>query len=153
MSDESTIEDLAFEFFESGLNALGEDSPIFGAELHDTLYREITKEFGIRIGDGESDFVPNAGSTEEQEVDGVIPIVIFSLVTGADRSDRKAARTRMIRVAKWVSRLVRVDPTMGGRVNDARIKRVPRGWDSIKSAPYSVANMHLLVNETGGPIE
>jgi len=129
------------------------DSSLSGAELHDTVYRKIETEYGIRIGDGESQLTPSPGATEMLEVNGVVPIVIFSAVTGPDRSDRKAARARMIGLAKAVAKVFQLDPMMNARVNDSRITRAPRGWDSIESKPYSVANMHLLVNETGGQLQ
>jgi hypothetical protein len=149
---DTAIEDLIYDFLAENIAAAPNDSPLFEAELHDTVYRVITQEYGIRIGDGSSELVPNPGATEIQEVNGVVPIVIFSVVTGADRADRKDARGRMIGLAKAVSKLFLDDPMMNGRVNDSRIKSAPRGWDSIESKPYSVANMHLLVNETGGQL-
>lgn len=148
----SAIEDHVFDFLEESIAAANDPSPLVDAELHDTLFREITKDFGVRIGDGESTLEPNSGDTEVLEFDGTVPLVIFSVATGADRSDRKDARDRMIALAKAVSKLFLDDPTMNGRVNDSRVTRCPRGWDSIKSMPYSVANMDLLVNETGGPV-
>jgi len=152
MSDVA-IEDHVYDFLEAAIAAAPPGSLLADAELHDHIYREIKTEYGIRIGDGESELAPSAGDTAELEFDGFVPIVIFSAVTGADRSDRKAARSRMIGLAKEVSRAFRQDPTMGGRVNDSRIRRLPRGWDSITSTPYAVANMSLLVNEIGGPVD
>jgi len=147
------IEDHAYDFLKERIAAAVSGDAGYGAELHDTVYRRIEKTFGIRIGDADSDLEPNPGATEMEEFDGHMPLVIFSLVEGSDRSDRKAARSRMIALAKWVGKQFIDDPTMGGRVNDSRIKRWPRGWDSIESKPYSVANARLLVNETGGQIE
>jgi len=150
---ETAIEDHIYDFIAAAIAAaVDESDPLHQAELHDNVYRTITTEYGIRIGDGESSFAPNPGATEILEFDGVVPIVIFSQVNGADRSDRADARGRMIGLAKAVSMLFLEDPTMGGRVTDSRISRAPRGWDSIKSTPYSVANLHLLVNETGGQL-
>src|SRR5258708_5287641 len=120
MSD-IAIEDLIHDFVAEKIAVAPSNSPLSGAELHDTVYRTITAEYGIRIGDGDSELVPNPGATEIQEVNGVVPIVIFSLVTGPDHADRKDARGRMIGLAKAVAKLFLDDPMMNGRVNDSRI--------------------------------
>jgi hypothetical protein len=149
---ETAIEDHVYDFIAEAIDAAEPGDAFFEAELHDTVYRRIEKEFGVRVGDGESELAPSPGDAEILEFDGTVPLVVFSLVTGADRSDRKAARARMLRVAKAVAKLFLEDPTMSNRVNDSRVTRCPRGWDSIESKPYSVANLHLLVNETGGQL-
>jgi hypothetical protein len=145
-------EDLVFDFIEENANAAIAGEPLFEAELHDTLYRPIKKRYGIRVGDGDSELSPTPGGEELAEFNGVVPIVIYSAVTGPDRSDRKDARAKMMDVAKAVAKLFLDDPTMGGRVTDSRVKSCPRGWDSYNDIPYSVANMVLLVNETGGTL-
>ncbi len=152
MSDESAIEDLVYDFLKETIDAAQSGEPLFGAELHDTVFRRIEKEYCIRVGDAESDLAPSPGADEELEFDGVVPLVILSVVSGPNRSDRKAARTRMIKLSKALAKLFHDDPTMGGRVNDSRVTRWPRGWDSIESKPYSISNAVLLVNETGGPV-
>ncbi len=148
----TAIEDHAHDFVEGALEAAVDGDPLHEAELHDTLYRRITKPFGIRIGDGESSLTPSSGAEEILEHDGEVPIVIYSRVEGPDRRDRKAARSRMLDVAKAVAKLFLNDPTMGGRVNDSRVTKCLRGWDEFETIPYSVANMSLLVNETGGAL-
>jgi hypothetical protein len=149
---ELAIEDHVYDFLRAAIDAAQRGEPLFGAELHDHVFRKIEKEYGVRVGDADSDLAPSPGATEMREFDGFVPLVIFSVVKGANQSDRQAARTRMIELSKAVSKLFHDDPTMGGRVNDARITRWPRGWDSIEARPYSVSNAVLLVNETGGPV-
>lgn len=169
MSESKAIEDHIYDFLAESIAAAEEaaeeppaegepwvfdpDNPLAGAQLNDTVFRDITSEYGIFIWDGSSKLVPNPGATEMLEADGTVTISIFSLVTGPDRSDRAGARTRMITLSKAVAKLFMDDPTMNERVNDSRIDDWPRGWDSIKSKPYSVANAQVLVNEYGGPIE
>ena len=146
------IEDHVYNFIKEAVAAAAPESPLAGVEVHDTVYREIEQETCIRVGDGDSDLAPNPGATAMQEFDGVVPLVVLSLLTGADRSARQACRSRMIDLSKALAMVFMEDPTMGGRVNDSRVTRWPRGWDNISSRVYSVSNAALLVNETGGQI-
>lgn len=143
------IEDHIHDYLEDAIEAADEQSVLFGAELHDTVYRSIKKKFGIRVGNGESDLAPTPGGAQVAEFDGAVPLVVYALVEGPDRSDRKAARSRVLEMSKAIAQLFFNDPTMGGRVSDSRVTKFPRGWDAFDSSPYAVANPLVLVNETG----
>lgn len=143
------IEDDVFDFLEEGAAAAVEGEPLFGAELHDTVYRPITKPYGVRVGDCDSDLTPSVEAEEVLEFDVDLSIIIYSLVEGPDRRDRKAARARMVKLKKAVAKRFFDDPSMGGRVADSRIAKSQHGWDQWDSKPYAVGNLVLLVNETG----
>ncbi len=151
----SAIEDRIYDFLEEQIAALPDDSdpifgPLFEAQLLDSPYAKIEKEYGIIVDDGDSDFAPTPGATDIEEFDGNVTLIVFRLVTGADRSQRAAARGQAIALAKAAAMMFLEDPTMGDRVNDSRVLRCSRGWANIKSSPYSIMNVPLIVNETGG---
>ena len=153
MSD--AIEDRIYDFIAERIAALLDDTdplfgPLFGAQLLDSPFAKIENEYGIQVDDGDSDFAPTPGATDIEEFDGNVTLIIFRLVTGADRSQRAEARGQAIALAKATAMLFIDDPTMGARVNDARVLRCSRGWANIKSSPYSIMNVPLLVNDSGG---
>lgn len=147
---EIAIEDHVYAFIAESIDEAVDGDALFEAELHDNIYRDIEKEFGVRIADCESDLAPNSGATEVLEFDGRLEIVTYARVTSADRANRQAARSKALSLAKAVAKLFLDDPTMNDRVNDSRVLRAARGWDSIRSTPYAVMSLPLIVNETGG---
>lgn len=157
MADEIAIEDHLYEFIAEAVDAANdpdapdEDSPFFDVVLHDTVYRPITSEqhHYIQIGNCDSDFAPSSGAETIEEFDGDVTIITLSRVLTEDRSDRKAARSKALSMAKAAAKLLLDDPTMGGRVNDSRVLKCLRDWTSIQSEPFALANVPLIVNETG----
>ncbi len=155
MSD--PIEDSLYDFIKAAVDtandedAPDEDSPFFKVVLHDTIYQPIVDDQNdfIQIGNCDSDFAPSQHADSVEEFDGDVTVITLSRVTAAERSDRKAARTRAMELAKAVAKLLLDDPTMGGRVNDSRILKCLRDWAVIKSHPFAVTNLPLIVNETG----
>lgn len=147
MSD--AIEDSIFEFLSDAIEAAEEDDTLFGVGLHDTIYSTITAERGIQIDDGESDFAPSSGAESIEEFDGNVTLIIYRRLTKDERSERKQARSDALELAKAVAKLFWDDPTMGNRVFDSRVLRRLAGWANIKSVPYCVMNLPLLVNDTG----
>ena len=145
------IEDRIIEFLQESIAAVvDEEHPLFEAELLDSPYAPITKDYGISVDDGDSAFAPTPGAEDIEEFDGNLTLVIYSVVNGPDYTERKAARTRAINLAKEVAKLFLLDPTMNERVNDSRVLRCLRGWAGIQSVPYAIMNVPLIVNETGG---
>jgi hypothetical protein len=146
------IEDLIYDFLDPVLTAAQSDNedPLFGVTLHDTVYRPIDNESDcyVQIGGCDSNLAPNAGATEMLEFDGDVTLICLVRVTGADRRDREAARTRVVEITKAVAKQFLDDPTMGTRVNDSRILKCPRDWTSINSTPFALTNVPMIVNET-----
>lgn len=160
---EKVIEAHVYDFLEAEIAAIneaeeefGEDdehSALFGAELHRHIYQKFDDQswFGLRIGNGESILAPNPGATEMEEFDGDVTLVTFARIKESDHSDVEVARTKAFALAKAVAKLFIDDDgvTMGGRVNDARVMRCPRGFDEWNSSLYAVCNMPMLINDTG----
>jgi hypothetical protein len=145
-----TIEDAIFEYVDAAVTAAQEGSALYLAELHGTVYESMTKDYGIRIGDCESDLAPLAGGEAMEEFDALVTIVIFWRVVGADKSARRPARDNARALALATAKLFFDDPTMGGRVRDSLVGTCVRGYDSIEGADeYAVVNMPLLVNMSG----
>lgn len=146
---EIAIEDLIFDFLEESIAAAANDSPLKDAELLDSPYATITKDFGIQIDDGESDLAPSPGAEEIWEFDGNVTLIIYRRVPKADRAARAEARGQALALAKAAAKLFLDDPMMGNRVNDSRVLRCLRGWGNIKSSSYVILNVPLLVNDSG----
>jgi hypothetical protein len=154
---ETAIEDHLYEFILAAVDAANdeaapdENSPFFEVVLHDTIYRPITSDqhYYIQVGNCDSDFAPSFGGDTIKEFDGDVTVITLARVLTEDRSDRKAARGKALSLAKAVAKLLLDDPTMGGRVNDSRVLKCLRDWTSINSEPFALANVPLILNETG----
>ena len=149
-----TIEDAVHEVLATAIGTAAEGDPLYKAELHDTVYQTITQDYGVRVGDCESDLAPLAGGEEMGEFDAMLTIVCFARVEGADKTERKAARAKARSLMLAIAKILFNDPTLNGQVRDARVLRAKRGFDSITDADdYAVANLPLIVNETGQQID
>jgi hypothetical protein len=145
-----TIENAIYDYIHGAVEAAADGSALFAAEVHGTVYESITKDYGIRVGDCESELAPLAGGEAMEEFDAVVVIVIFWRVVGADKSARRPARAKARALALETAQLFFADPTMGGRVRDSLVGTCVRGYDSVEGADeYAVVNMPLLVNMSG----
>jgi len=142
------VENLTFTFLEEKLNAAQNGEILFGLDLHDTIWKKIENDNGVRIGDAESDFAPNVENLL-QEFDAVLTLVCFAKILGTNKSERAEARKKVFQISQAVAQLFHDDHTMSGRVCDSRILGAVRGWDSINSHPYAVVNMPIVFNESG----
>lgn len=149
-----TIEDAIYEYVNGAVTAAAEESPLHEAEVHETVHERITKDYGIRIGDCDSDLAPLAGGEAMEEFDAYIVVVIFWRVAGADKSERRPARDKARALALATAKLFFDDPTMGGRVRDSMVDTCVRGFDSVTDADeYAVVNMPLWVNMSGQQLD
>ena len=144
------IEDRTIAFLNEQVEAIDDAFDLlFELEVLDSPYATITKDFGVMVDEGDSDFAPTSGGEDIEEFDGKLTLVVYSRVEGPEYDDRKAARTRGIEVAKRVAFWFLMDPTMNERVNDSRVLRCLRGWANFQSEPYVILNVPLIINETG----
>jgi hypothetical protein len=144
------IEDRTIAFLREQVEAIeDEDDLLFELEVLDSPYALITKAYGVSVDDGDSDFAPTPGAEDVEEFDGRLTLVVYSRVDGPNYEDRKASRTRAVNCAAKLAMLFLIDPTMNDRVNDSRVLRCLRGWANYSSEPYAIANVPLIVNETG----
>lgn len=135
-------------FLQSALAAAQSGEPLHGAELHDTEHQVITRERGIRIGDGRSQLAPKADGTLG-EFDAEVELTCFVRVAGADKTERLAARDGTIDVAAAVVALFFADQTLGGRVCDVQMGPIRREFASINGQPFALARVLLIINPTG----
>lgn len=142
------VENLIFAFLEEKFNETHEGDILFGIDLHDTVFKKIEKDNGVRIGDAESEFAPNV-ENQLQEFDAVLTVVCFAKILGANKTERAEARKKVFQISQAVAQLFHEDHTMSGRVCDSRILGAVRGWDSLNSHPYAVVNMPIVFNESG----
>jgi hypothetical protein len=148
-----TIEDAVFTVIKTAIESSEEGSPLFGVEIHDTVYEPITADAGIRIGDCQSDLAPTRGFTEITEFDAALTVVFYARIAGMDKSDRQAARNQVRNLVMATAKLFFEDPTLGGNARDCIVGRLKRGYDAIKDGePYAVGNLPLVVNYTGQAI-
>jgi hypothetical protein len=144
-----TIEDIVVTAIETAVAAAGSGTPLYQAEVHDTVYLRITKGYGIRIGDCTSDLAPSPGDTQLEEFNAELMLVFYARIAGAEKSDRKAARNQVRELALATAKLFVDDPTIGGAVRDCNLGKLKRGYDSLTDADsYAVANLPLVVNQT-----
>ena len=149
-----TIEDAVFDYLGAAISAAPNGTALYQAELHGTVYEKIKKNFGVRVGDCESDVAPLAGGGAAEEFDASLIVVIFARVEGADKSARRPARNKAREMMLAVAKLFQDDPSMGGRVRDSLVGRCARGFDSLTNADeYAVVNMPLLVNMSGHQLD
>lgn len=149
-----TIEDSVYDYIEAARDAAIEGDALYQAELHDTVYQTIQQDYGVRIGDCESQPSPLPGGLAMEEFDADLVVVCFARVAGPDKTDRRAARNQARGLMLAVAKLFYDDLSMGGRVRDALVGRCKRGWDSsTEDDEYAVVNIPLIVNRTGQQID
>jgi hypothetical protein len=147
------IERLAYDFLVESFAALDEEHPFFGADLHRHVYKPFAKDkwFGVRVSNGASDLAPNPGATAMEEFDGRLILVPFARIKKSDHSDLEVAVDKAFALEKWVAQLFddATGVTMNNRVQDARVLRGVRDFLEFDSALYALANLPLLINDTG----
>lgn len=149
-----TPEDAIAEMFAAAVEAADEGTTLYKAEVQDTVYQAIKTDRGVRVGDCVSDVAPSFGGETVEEFDARVPLVCYSRVVGTDKTNRKAARDDARALALAVAKLFFDDPTIGGSVRDSRVLKMVRGFDSLAGADvYAVANLDLIINETGQQLE
>jgi hypothetical protein len=149
-----TPEDAIDEMITAAVAAAAEGETLHEAEVQDTVYETMKRDRGIRIGDCESDVAPSPGGEAMEEFDAQLVLVCYSRIVGTDKTQRKAARDDARTLALATAKLFIDDPSIGGHVRDSRVVKMRRGYDSLTSADvYAVANLALVINETGQQLE
>lgn len=141
-----------YEFLKETIEAADSASPLFEVALHDTFFQQLTEDVAIRIGDTESQIAPLPGAEEAQEFDARITMVIYSRIPKEEWDSRAAYRDQVNRISRALTLLIYNDPRLNLRVNDCRVLGSRRGYDSINTDRFAVANLDLILNETGQQI-
>ena len=133
-----SVERDVFQFLEEAIALAGASAgtvALVGLEVNETVYQLIKTDRGVRVGDGESQLAPVPGGERVDEFDCFLSVICFARVTGADKTDRVAAREDAIDIGRAVSLVFLADPSMNGRVRDSRVLRARRGFDSTRDRP------------------
>ena len=147
-----SVETALYEVLAAAIEAAEEDTPLFAAELHATLYDRISKPFGVRIGDGSFDLAPGPGG-EIAEFDVLATVQIFARADSETPAVITAAREKVRDLVIAVAQVLFDDVTLGGAVNDSRILGGQRGWANVQSVRHAVAELHLIADESGATEE
>lgn len=153
MADETKpVELLLFDYLNDLIKAAQPGEVLYELELHDTVYQKIVKVKGVRISEAVGDIVPRPGGNLE-EWDVSLRIVCFVRVEGKDFQARAPAMQACFTLQKEIVRVLLADQTLGDRVCNSYIGRIPRGYDSMEGTPYAVANIPLTINPSGADSE
>lgn len=137
-----------FEFLEEAFDGSAIDSVLYGLELHDTVYRSITKPAGVRISEAIGDLAPGPGGGLK-ELDVELIVIGYARVAGKDKKQRQGSLQQVFEIQQAVTQLLTADSTFGGRVCDSLLRRASRGYEVYDGNPYAVVNMPLLINPSG----
>jgi hypothetical protein len=137
-----------FLFLQAAIAGAPNGDPLHGVELHDTEHQTITRDRGIRIGDGRSQLAPKADGTLG-EFDAQVELTCFVRVVGTDKTERLATRDGAIDLAAKVAGLFFADQTLGGRVCDLQLGVIRREFASINGQPFALVRIPLTINPAG----
>jgi hypothetical protein len=144
------IEIKVFDFFDDQITAAIDGDPLFGVQLHDTVYQTIKRNGSrvtdrvIRISEAESEMVPCGLDWEEK--DAHLILVLAARIQGSDKTERQEALTDVVNLFRVVADLFDNDRTLGDRVHDLQADKASRGYDVFDGDPYAVVNIPLLIN-------
>ncbi|MEQ1646117.1 MAG: hypothetical protein ABL959_21880 [Pyrinomonadaceae bacterium] len=140
---------LVFEFLTEICAASEPGSTLYELELHDTIWRSITKATGVRVSDADADFAPGQGGGLK-EVDTKVILVPFARVEGPDTKERQAAVQKVFEIQEALIAAIYADQYLGERVCDTLIGRSPRSFENLDGKPYAIANIPLVINPVSG---
>jgi hypothetical protein len=153
----SSFEKSVYEFLVEQVTDLSDDenalfdpsSPLYQAEVLKDEYEEQKKDIGIRIGKCVGRVAPNSGQTRIKQEDAPLTLIFYKRISRGDKQARSSYRDDVVMMAEAAALLFFNDPTIGGRVELVRPLTIPRGMDDTDASPYAIANLTLVVNETG----
>lgn len=141
-----------YEFLKETIAAADVGSVLCEVALHDTFFQQLTDEVAIRIGDVESEIAPLPGAEAAEEFNARLTLVIYSRIPKEEWDSRAAYRDQVNRISRELALLIYNDPRLNLRVNDCRVLGSRRGYDSINTDRFAVANLDVILNETGQQI-
>jgi hypothetical protein len=118
-------------------------------------FAQMAKARGVRVGEATARVAPNFGGTDLEHFDALVVLICFRAVERTERSARANRREEVIALANALGTLFIAEPDMRvlstgePRVANSRPLWMPRGADNTDGKPYAVANIQLVVNETG----
>lgn len=130
---------------------------IRGLEVLPDEFAQIRSTRGVRVGEAIAHRVaPSFDGTELEHFDAVVVLIVYLAVARVDRSAARASyREEVLAISNALGVLILAEPDLRRlaegtpRVNNSRPLSVPRGSDNVDGQPYAVANVQLVVNESG----
>ena len=152
------IEKILYDYLFGLVQAAAGGSALHGASVHKTPYAAIKTSKVIQVGPVAPDVAPSPGNEELEEFNGEATLILLKKVelpaANADPDNAyAAAREEVLAMAAAIGLAVIDDNRLGGRVRDALPVRLPRDFTSIQQQPHAVANLVLLINQTGSLVE
>src|SRR5258708_37277365 len=127
--------------------ALGSAGPLDGIDAPHRPYQVFLADNGVSVLLHNADFAPDASAEAVGEFNGLLPIICYARVTGANKTERAAARDKADSIAKAIAKLFFDDPTIAGAAIFSRPFKVQGGWDVEKGQIYMVVTFELRFNE------
>ena len=140
------IETLVYGFITDLVLAAPLGSELHNLEVHDTIWRRIETDNGVRIGDCDSTLALNPEG-EIEEYESKLDLIIYSRVRDNGVPDRNEARKNILRIAAGIAKAIQLDDSLGGRVCRTRLLAGNRGFDAEDSKPFAVLVVPLIINE------
>jgi hypothetical protein len=146
-----SMRSLVFDFLKAEIEAIEDESDLlFGSQILEDQYKEMTKDKGIRVGKLlKARPAPNSGQTGIEFSDVLIVLIVFVRIERGQKQERAPYSEKSFAIAERLALLIFDNPTLGERVNSARPIDMPELMDDTDNSPYAVTNIFLLINETG----
>src|SRR5688572_2452344 len=110
-----SVENDIYNFLLTKIQNAPTTSALYQAELGDSEYSEIQKDFGIQVGPVEGDLAPNAGATAIEKHNADVTLICYYAI-GGEKDQRADERDKVEALAMAAALEFFLDPTMGGRV-------------------------------------
>lgn len=143
---------IVYEFAEAVVSAAGIGTILEDAEVLDSAYQEITKDFGIVVSNSEFDLSPGQGNVVSI-FDSLIIIGFYYRISGLDTTNRAEARDKCFQMAEAFSQAVYNDMSLGNRVCDCLLLRATDGMKNTNADSFAIINLPIILNPTGERVD
>lgn len=163
-----SLENDVYEFIRERVVAASADPPtlaarpeivaaLAGLEVLPDEFSEIKGSRGVRLGDMVSARVAPArfASRLVDHFDALLILIVYVKIERADVKRRSTYRDEVVAIAEALSAILFASPSLNvlatgeARVRNSRPLRLPRGSDNIDGRNFAVANVQMVINETG----
>lgn len=143
-----SIEKSVYDFLVEKVAAAAVGTPLKDAEVGDSEFAEMSKDFGLQVATSEGDLSPIPGATAVERFNVDLTLICYYAID-REKDQRADERDKVEAMALAAALLFVIDPTCGGRVNDCLAKRITMGYGPIDGTLYALANVLLRVNDMG----
>lgn len=142
-----------YEFLQSLVDAAPAGSILFGAEVLDSRWQEITSDKGLVVSNAEWEATPGDPMQQKVFADALLIIGFYRRISSNDTSERRATRDECFAMSATVASAIYNDMSLGNRVCDALLLRAVDGDKSDTSDSYSIINQPIILNPSGSRID